>query len=161
VNTAAREGTWEFAALSVFHDAHYQLALTWLTFALDLSPRLGAETHLLIPYVKSLRDASELLTDVLFAHVNFGGQISYPKGDLYKNAALCHLRYVSGLKIGMQIGMQIGEGVDLGEGYVGEATEKAREVVEIFVEHFPDDENVEIFRSFLGGFSENQPNVKP
>ncbi len=82
-------GTWEFAAASVFYDAHYQLGLSLLTFAMELQRE--AKVELLPVLLDRLLCASSLLTTAARAALAFE-TISSSVKDLHKNTALSWMR---------------------------------------------------------------------
>ena len=105
-------GSWEFAAGSVFWDAHYQLGLFHLTWALDLAEGVtGAE----LPHLVDALAAAAALLDAVAEHALgplSGGpavgpaavaaavaaappavrMLSSSRADVVKNAALAHVR---------------------------------------------------------------------
>ncbi|CAM9105270.1 unnamed protein product, partial [Hapterophycus canaliculatus] len=89
-------GTWEFAAASVYWDAHYQAGLFFLSYAIgvwDSAPRAEQRQHLL----PALRDASALLLRTLEA-VDSQGTFSSSRPDLLKNTILAEIRYLQALQ---------------------------------------------------------------
>ena len=89
-------GSWEFAATSVFYDAHYQTALFSLTFALDLAEQASLDT--LPSLFTALTDASVLLDTVIhhaldgYSSASGTAALSSGRRDVVKNAALAHVR---------------------------------------------------------------------
>jgi hypothetical protein len=102
-------GSWEFAALSVYFDAHYQLALFFLTYALDLQEGITAAD--LPDLVRSLASAALLLDHVVHSALREDKErtadaphsklpivepkvsiLSSARKDVVKNCALAHLR---------------------------------------------------------------------
>jgi len=59
-----RQGSWEYAAMCVFLDMHYQLGIHLLSFALYLAKFLKEEHSLIPRYAQTLKDASKLLDQV-------------------------------------------------------------------------------------------------
>lgn len=56
-------GSWEYGAISVYYDAHYQMGLYILTLALELQRGVSATTF--GPYAQALRESVELLDEVM------------------------------------------------------------------------------------------------
>lgn len=90
---------WEFAATSVFWDAHYQLALFMLTRGLDLINTATADTFPTL--LDSLKGSTELLDDVCTA-LNEAPNLSSSPADAVKNRALAHTRLVSMLGVALR-----------------------------------------------------------
>ncbi|CAM9812280.1 unnamed protein product [Scytosiphon promiscuus] len=91
-----RPGTWEFAAASVYWDAHYQAGLFFLSYGIGVwesAPRAEQRPHLL----PALRDASALLLRTLEA-VDAHGTFSSSRPDLLKNTILAEIRYLQALQ---------------------------------------------------------------
>ncbi len=61
LSTNLREGSWEFAVLSVFWDMHYQLGINILGIALSLSSAMKKDVDLVSVYIQNLRVSSKLL----------------------------------------------------------------------------------------------------
>ena len=59
-----RDGSWEFAAMSVFWDMHYQLSLHLLSLGLDLKQYIREEHSLIEPYIQYIKLSSKLLWQV-------------------------------------------------------------------------------------------------
>ena len=89
------EGSWEFAAISVYYDSQYQLGLSILTYAIELQK--NADLKLLPILVDRLYIAAQLLEECQ-SNVFLYGTISSSKSDLYKNSAMGWMR-LSGLLI--------------------------------------------------------------
>jgi len=152
--TKMRPGTWEFAAISIYYDSHYQFALTLLTYAIETK-----EEGRLPDYIQKLGMSSALLSECVDAYEELeGGPLSYPKGDLYKNAALSHMRFVTSLEEGRLLNLRSGEAeqqdglpkVSLGdEGRYLKALKEAIRVIELFLENFPEDSNAGVFVTAL------------
>lgn len=83
------DGSWEFAAASVYNDAHYQLGLVLLTYSIDM--QRGANVQTLPLLVDRLHLATQLLTNTLNNVLEFKA-ISSPLSDLYKNTAVSWMR---------------------------------------------------------------------
>ena len=84
-------GTWEHAAYSVFYDAHYQLGLHYLTWAIDVLRRAGAMAAAVPFILDRLAAAADLLSDTLAA-AQARGTVSSPVSDVHKNLAVCWMR---------------------------------------------------------------------
>jgi len=119
------QGSWEFAALSVYHDAHYQLALFFLTYALDLQE--GITVRDVPDLVRSLATATQLLDLVvsralvpnqdgaspsmldgstssspppsLDTHTTKTAVLSSARRDVVKNCALAHVRLQAAIAV--------------------------------------------------------------
>ncbi|CAN0290455.1 unnamed protein product [Discosporangium mesarthrocarpum] len=93
-------GSWEFAASSVFWDAHYQMGLFLLSYAIQVwRPRelLSGQRGRVLPGLKA---AASLLGETLEA-VDAHGTLSSLKGDLVKNTALSYIRLQGALELGL------------------------------------------------------------
>lgn len=62
--TNVRQGSWEFAAISVFWDMHYQLGMQMLSLALSFGSDLKEDHSLVVVYEQYLRLACKLLWQV-------------------------------------------------------------------------------------------------
>lgn len=88
-------GSWEWAAMSITHDAQYQFALNLLTYSIAMQK--GADVKSLLLILDRLLTASVLLQDLHTVTDNdvMSTQhipLSYPRYDLHKNTALSWLR---------------------------------------------------------------------
>jgi hypothetical protein len=68
VSSNVLKGSWEFAALSVFWDMHYQLGLHILGVALSMSTAIKEDKDLFPVYLLSLRASSKILSQVADAN---------------------------------------------------------------------------------------------
>jgi hypothetical protein len=84
-------GSWEHAAYSVFYDAHYQLGLHYLTWAIEALRRAGAMAAAVPFAVDRLAAAADLLS-VTLAAAQARGTVSSPVSDVHKNLAVCWMR---------------------------------------------------------------------
>ena len=92
-------GSWEFAAMSVYFDAHYQLGINLLTYAVEAQASVNTST---LPMVLDrLLVASELLRTTLRAVDRFE-TISSPAKDVHKNTAVAFMRLQALFGIGAQ-----------------------------------------------------------
>lgn len=82
-------GTWEFAAASVYYDAHYQTATNILEFCVELQKSLTIESLPLL--LDRLLTAGSILRSTLQAQLSFK-TFSGSAADLHKNTALCWAR---------------------------------------------------------------------
>jgi hypothetical protein len=82
-------GSWEYAAASVFYDAHYQLGLNLLTWAIDIHS--SVDGALLPVLLDRLYVSTELLSATAAAVARYG-TLSSSKADLLKNCAVAWLR---------------------------------------------------------------------
>ena len=82
-------GSWEFAAASVFCDAHYQLGLNLLTFSMELQKNVSMEVLPLL--LDRLLYANRVLSRALQLGLSHG-TISSSLHDLHKNSALSSMR---------------------------------------------------------------------
>jgi len=88
-------GSWEWAAMSITHDAQYQFALNLLTYSIALQK--GADVQSLLLILDRLLTASVMLQDLHTVTDNDNLDtpyvpLSFPRFDLHKNAALSWLR---------------------------------------------------------------------
>jgi hypothetical protein len=95
-------GSWEWAAMSIAHDAQYQFALNLLTYSIAVQKGSNVQSLLLI--FDRLLTASVLLQDLHSVTENGAlatphVPLSFPRYDLHKNTALSWLRLlgVSGI----------------------------------------------------------------
>jgi hypothetical protein len=84
------KGSWEFAAMSVYFDAHYQLGLFYLTYAMDIEEK--AKTYELILHVFDRLFAASKLLQKTWYSVKQYQTFSSSLQDLQKNTALSFLR---------------------------------------------------------------------
>lgn len=96
-------GTWEAGAISVYYDAHYQLGLHILTYAIVLqSVGASLQFNQVALLLDRLVYAADLLTETYRA-VGKYETISSSLSDVTKNTALAHLRLVAILKVIQQL----------------------------------------------------------
>jgi len=97
-------GTWEFAAMSVYYDAHYQLGLHLLTFAMSLRniPEAKADLTSYLPILVDRMHASAVLLLETHEAVSRYGTISSAKSDVHKNAALAWMNVEGHLAVAVQ-----------------------------------------------------------
>lgn len=104
-------GSWEFAAMSVVHDGHYQYALHLLTYCMGIQK--GADLVTLLLIVDRLLTSSSILLDLRFkisAHSKqppHDSALSSSVDDLIKNNALCWLRLHGIVNIAKQFHSQL------------------------------------------------------
>jgi len=141
-------GSWEFAALSVYWDAHYQAGLFYLTWALALSHKL--DENALPPYAMALSRASDLLVSTLRAYDTHSALTS-SYSDLIKNTVLCVVR----LQGTLEVVDQFRETLAFPPGAQGRLQDPAAakavavELVRRFVREVPGDKDVQVFRDYL------------
>lgn len=82
-------GTWEYAAMSVYHDAQNQLGLNFLTYAIELQK--NADLTKLPLLLDRIYIASKLLFNC-HTSVDRYGALSSGANDLHKNAAMAWMR---------------------------------------------------------------------
>jgi len=83
------KGSWERAAMNVYYDAHYQLGLFLLTYAIDAIKTVDEKTMPLI--LNRLGLASQILLETVEAVEKYD-TISSSIQDVYKNSALAWMR---------------------------------------------------------------------
>ncbi|CAM9741979.1 unnamed protein product, partial [Choristocarpus tenellus] len=93
-------GTWEFAASSVFWDAHYQMGLFFLSYALDVWKPGVLLSGQRAAVLGALQTAASLLGDTLEA-VDAYDTFSSPRADLLKNTMLAYVRLQNALELGL------------------------------------------------------------
>ena len=64
VKTNVRNGSWEYAAMTIYWDMHYELGLHMLGLALDLMNEMKAKPSLVVPYIQMLKVSSKVLMQV-------------------------------------------------------------------------------------------------
>lgn len=92
-------GSWESAAMSVYHDAHYQLGLFYLTYAME-KPDVNMDTLPLV--IDRLLAAEQLLSKAWIAASTFK-TFSGAVQDLQKNTALAYMRLQAMLLVTAQV----------------------------------------------------------
>ena len=83
------DGSWEYAALSVYNDAQMQLGLNLLTYAIEVQKK--ADMHLLPILLDRLHTSAILLMNSHIVAEKYGC-ISSSKSDLHKNTAMSWMR---------------------------------------------------------------------
>ncbi len=160
------DGTWEFAALSVYNDAQMQLGLNLLTYAIEVQKK--AELDLLPILLDRLHTASHLLSSAHIMTKKYGC-ISSGKKDLHKNTAMAWMRLQGILGIALNFKDSISalvrtqpevlanilphnvnmlDEVVTSEGYSNTLVE-ATEIIRSFVNEYPDDQDRVAFQSTL------------
>ena len=160
------KGSWEFAAGSVYQDAHYQYALFFLTYAIEIEKTVakGGNMDLFREYVSTLDLSAEVLYQIALKYQGGSfssssvkeGHLSYPEADMMKNAALANMKsfrateiflssYQSAGATGATQGAETQSVVELFE----RAKARCGKVVESFVRLFPTDESAPVFGQFL------------
>jgi hypothetical protein len=85
-------GSWEWAAASVYFDAHNQLGLALLSFAIDYPLRDNPTAESFIVVIDRLHAAAAVLGQALVSVQALGGPLSSSLHDLEKNAATCYMQ---------------------------------------------------------------------
>jgi len=98
------EGSWEFAAASVFIDAHYQFGLNLLTFVIELQSKIELKTLPLL--LDRLYVASIVLKETQDVVLRFK-TISSSVDDLHKNTALSWIRLQSLLEVALKFRSEV------------------------------------------------------
>ena len=98
------EGSWEFAAASVFIDAHYQFGLNLLTFVIELQSKI--ELKILPLLLDRLYVASIILNETQDIVLRFK-TISSSVDDLHKNTALSWMRLQSLLEVALKFRSEV------------------------------------------------------
>ncbi len=98
------DGSWEFAAISVYHDSQYQLGLSILTYAIGVQK--GADLKVLPILLDRLYMAAVLLEECQSSVYKYSA-ISSSKSDLYKNTAMSWMRLSGILGVSTQFKEQL------------------------------------------------------
>lgn len=85
-------GSWEWAAASVYFDAHNQLGLVLLSFAIDYPIRENPTAESFILVIDRLYAAATVLGQALVSVQALGGPLSSSLHDLEKNVATCYMQ---------------------------------------------------------------------
>jgi hypothetical protein len=89
-------GSWEHAAASVYHDAHYQFGLHLLTYCIEVLKTVDLVKMTVV--IDRLHIAVTLLHAAMEAGNRYGA-ISSPLMNVRKNAALAYMRYQGVLNV--------------------------------------------------------------
>jgi hypothetical protein len=92
-------GSWEAAVMNVVYDAHYQLGLFYLTFAIDQQKDITLEN---MPFILDRYLAARELLTTTWEVVDRYKTLSSSDRDLLKNTALTYLRIQAILSIAVQ-----------------------------------------------------------
>ena len=157
-------GTWEFAVMSVYHDAQNQLGLNLLTHAIELQK--NADLMLLPLLLDRLHTSAKLLFNC-HSSVSKHGALSSGPGDLHKNTAMAWMRLQglvgvafqfrdSILKL-METSPEIGDNLfdrDVVNTLVNKLAysallRHAKIVIKGFIDEHPDDRDVKAFEAAL------------
>jgi len=164
------EGSWEFAAASVFIDAHYQFGLNLLTFVIELQPKVELKTLPLL--LDRLYVASIVLKETQDIVLRFK-TISSSVDDLHKNTALSWMRLQSLLEVALRFRSEVQQAMFsnanrgdqlplseklldadqlswlLSENALSEIRTDARRIIQLFVDKYPTDVDVHVFRNSI------------
>lgn len=149
-------GSWEFAAASVFYDAHYQFGLNLLTFTMSSKP--STPSDLLIVLDRSYI-AAEVL-EMTQRAVNKYKTISSAELDVHKNTALSWMKLYSFLAVSIKFEETINDlstehllNPNVKEILNGRGLDnikaKAQTIIRAFVNDYPKDKDVLVFEKFL------------
>eukprot|EP01041_Mallomonas_annulata_P003920 gene3920-7816_t len=101
-------GSWEFAAASVYNDAHYQLGLHFLTYSMEAqklppSPPLAMMLDRLLTACDLLETTlSRVSGESPLFREGGSSALSSPPADLLKNCGLCFLRLEGAMHVALQ-----------------------------------------------------------
>lgn len=101
-------GSWEFGAVSIYWDMHYQYGLVLLTHALTLHKNhdMPSNPAIFVRYMNSLDSACYYL-GTTFNAVERMNALTSTRNDLWRNSALCYITLNGAVKVAKRISGQL------------------------------------------------------
>lgn len=150
ISSKVNEGSWEFAAISVYWDMYYQLGLHILGIALTLPTAVQKDIKILPKYIQSLRISSKLLSQVSKANDNHKGIVNQNEKDLIKNTALSQMRYNEAIKLHEKFKSQIPSPIKISSKEIEDTRKSTISAVWKYVDNFyrNEDETFSVFYDY-------------